>query len=633
MVVRATGIIVILCIMFAWPGAAQSDTTYLREVQVYGMPVTSHAVGARVDKLEAGSLGTLSDKLSADVPLYLKSYGNNQLSTISIRGTTASQTAVLWNGININSPTLGQSDLALIPLFLFDELSVRYGASSASYGSDAIGGSILLGQRPPSFSRKTVISLDQQVASFGRIDTGVKAAWGGNRWQFSTKALQTYLKNDFPYTSPAVGHPKTQNNASVRNYGLDQQIQYQINSRQYIAVEGMYTDNHRHIQPPVTNDDSHDVLNDRNTRASVKYHNVMTTGVLTATAAYVYNDEDYVNGTTETNRSDQFVVQGNFDQDYGSRLNVRYGISYARYHATSTNFDDNLVEYRFDGFVSSRYLLSRRWLLNLDLRQALYDGRYAPFSPALGTEWIIIDNAANRLSLRGQVARAYRVPTLNDRYWIPGGNPELKPEDAWQVETGLNWKRTVDRLNLEADLTAYRAWVNDMILWRPTGNFWSPVNLQAADLYGIEASTKANLRFEDWSLHGSVQYAFTKSLNRTALGAGSTSVVDKQLPYVPLHSVRVGLSGSYQKWTLFVNGDYTSKRFTSLDNTSTFVLDPFFLMDAGVSRTARISNFDLELSVLVRNIFDVYYETLLNHAMPGTNVGVRANVKWNSIRN
>src|SRR6187402_1862581 len=148
--VQATGLTCLLCIAGVWNSVAQSDTTYLREVRVYGLPVTSHAVGAKIDQLDAGGLGNLSDKLSSDVPLYLKSYGNNQLSTISIRGTTASQTAVLWNGININSPTLGQSDLALLPLYLFDQLSVRYGGSSALYGSDAIGGSILLGQQPPS---------------------------------------------------------------------------------------------------------------------------------------------------------------------------------------------------------------------------------------------------------------------------------------------------------------------------------------------------------------------------------------------------------------------------------------------------------------------------------------------------
>jgi len=621
MIARAVALV---CTLFVLVGTstAQTDTTYLKEVQVYGLPVTSHAVGAKVDQLLAGGIGTLSDKLGAEIPLYLKSYGNNQLSTISIRGTTASQTAVLWNGININLPTIGQTDLAIIPLYLFDELSVRYGGSSALYGSDAIGGSILLGQKRPVFAKKTTLMLDQQVASFGRFDTGIKASWGGNRWQFSTKAIHTYLENDFPYHSPAVGHEKRQNNASVRNYGIDQQIQYQINDHQYIGFEAMYTDNHRHVQPPVTNNDSHEVLDDRNTRVSLKYHNQMARGILTVTTAYVLNDEDYIDGTTSTNRSDQFVLQTGFDRDYGTRLNIRYGVSYARYHGESTSFDDNLVEYRFDGYVSSRYLLSNRWLLNLDLRQALYDGRYAPFSPSFGTEYVLVDQDKQKFSVRGQASRAYRVPTLNDRYWIPGGNPSLKPEDALQVEMGAHWKRTINAFGVQSNVTAYRGWVSEMIVWRPTGNFWSPQNLQEVDLYGVEASFGGNWTKGATSVKTSVQYAFTKSINKAAINPADGWTVGKQLPYVPMHNLRANVFAGYKDWALNVNCDFTARRYTTLDNISMYSLDPFFLANAGISRRMKWRKLSAEIGVQVRNIFNVYYEMLENHAMPGRSVGV-----------
>ena len=101
--------------------AQVGDTTYLQEVRVYGIPVTAYATGSKVEKLSNESeVMTVSDKLINETAFYLKTYGNNQLSTISLRGTTASQTAVLWNGININSPTLGQTDFSLLPFFLFD---------------------------------------------------------------------------------------------------------------------------------------------------------------------------------------------------------------------------------------------------------------------------------------------------------------------------------------------------------------------------------------------------------------------------------------------------------------------------------------------------------------------------------
>lgn len=66
------------------------------------------------------------------------------VSSPSFRGTTASQTAVLWNGININSQTTGQTDFNTINTRGFDQIVVKPGGSGVEDGSNAIGGSIYL---------------------------------------------------------------------------------------------------------------------------------------------------------------------------------------------------------------------------------------------------------------------------------------------------------------------------------------------------------------------------------------------------------------------------------------------------------------------------------------------------------
>ena len=81
-----------------------------------------------------------------------------------------------------------------------------------------------------------------------------------------------------------------------------------------------------------------------------------------------------------------------------------------------------------------------------------------------------------------------------------------------------------------------------------------------------------------------------------------------------------------------MNGDFTGVRYTTLDNVASYSLDPFFLMDVGLSHPIKWSRLAMEFSAQVRNIFNVYYETLSNHAMPGTNVAVRLNVKWSSLK-
>ena len=65
------------------------------------------------------------------------------LSSISFRGTGASHTAVLWNGINVNQPTIGQSDFSLFPVLAFNKVKVVYGSSSSKFGADVPSGSMV----------------------------------------------------------------------------------------------------------------------------------------------------------------------------------------------------------------------------------------------------------------------------------------------------------------------------------------------------------------------------------------------------------------------------------------------------------------------------------------------------------
>jgi iron complex outermembrane receptor protein len=56
--------------------------------------------------------GLLTNSLNYNTVLYLKEYVLDVVYSC-FRGTTSSQTAVIWNGININSQMNGSTDLIL----------------------------------------------------------------------------------------------------------------------------------------------------------------------------------------------------------------------------------------------------------------------------------------------------------------------------------------------------------------------------------------------------------------------------------------------------------------------------------------------------------------------------------------
>ena len=55
---------------------------------------------------------SLADMLAHNSPVYIKSHGRGTAATVSLRGTGASHTQVMWNGMSMNSPLFGMMDLS-----------------------------------------------------------------------------------------------------------------------------------------------------------------------------------------------------------------------------------------------------------------------------------------------------------------------------------------------------------------------------------------------------------------------------------------------------------------------------------------------------------------------------------------
>src|SRR5690554_6305300 len=128
---------------------AQLDSIQkLDEVLLSDVKLKRYASGFKVtvikDSVLTKSPWSLTDLLRYNSNIYFKENGYGMVSSPSFRGTNASQTAVVWNGININSQLTGQTDFnTLIPLH-YDNIVVRSGGGSVQYGSGAVGGSVLL---------------------------------------------------------------------------------------------------------------------------------------------------------------------------------------------------------------------------------------------------------------------------------------------------------------------------------------------------------------------------------------------------------------------------------------------------------------------------------------------------------
>ena len=91
---------------------------------------------------------SMADVLTFNTAIFIKQYGRATLSTVAFRGTAASHTQVMWNGMRINSPMLGMTDFSMIPSYFVDDATLLHGTSSLNVGGGGRGVAITLATKP-----------------------------------------------------------------------------------------------------------------------------------------------------------------------------------------------------------------------------------------------------------------------------------------------------------------------------------------------------------------------------------------------------------------------------------------------------------------------------------------------------
>ena len=231
---------------------------------------------------------------------------------------------------------------------------------------------------------------------------------------------------------------------------------------------------------------------------------------------------------------------------------------------------------------------------------------------------------AGNVMLRASVSRNYRFPSLNDLYFLPGGNPDLRSEHGFTYDCGASFDiGKAGVFSLDGSLSWFDSYIDDWIIWLPTTKgFFSPRNVKEVHAYGIEA--KANLAVaprRDWQIDLNGSYSWTPSVNRGEKMSPADQSVGKQLPYVPRHSASVTGRLSWRSWSFLYKWAYYSERFTMSSNDYTLSghLPPYFMSNISLEKNLSFKPLDLQLKVAVNNLFDEEYLSVLSRPMPGIN--------------
>lgn len=605
------------------------DTVVLDEVVSYGH-LQKFQSGAKIEQLSTGQLsrvqdGSLEALLSRSLPIAFKTDAGG-LSTIRIRGTGSSHTSVNFGGIDLNSLTLGQSNFSNVPVYLFDEIGVQFGSASSVNGSGSIGGAIHLGLRKH-WTHGFRAEARLAHGSFGEQLYGTKLFAGNGRFESVTRAFYYFKTNDFPFLNTTYRDFENgvfevedrQRNASVERYGVLQELNYRFQSGEYLFadvwLEHDWRLNQQNMQTNLNNPDYRESYKDRHLRIWAGYKNRRNPLKFEINGGYVFDDAVNNGNSIDTIRTERLVAEAFIEHDLRSNAGYKIGAKAARIRPMVYAYNNTIdYENRVDVYASYYRRLFNRLQLTLNLRQGFVTDYKVPFTPSLGINVLSLSRETYVLNFTGSVSRSYRVPTFNDRFWVPGGNPNLDPEQGSSYELGSKWSYCTGDVSGNIKLNAFLMQIDNWILWKNGGSYWYAENVQKVESKGLELMTDWNYRLFGLEISTGLNYSYTSTQRLESLN--QTNALNRQLEYVPLHSGNAFHTTKWKRLAVTIDGSYTGEQYTDEENHN--ILDPYVLLNLVAEyRLEPDASNRILFSGSVNNLLNTSYQSSWGYAMPG----------------
>ncbi len=607
------------------------DTIQLEEIVSYGK-LKKYQSGAKIEKIpdyqfKLGQDGNLEQLLSRTLPISLKTDAGG-LSTIRIRGTAPSHTSVNFGGIDINSLTLGQSNMSVVPMYLFDEVGVQFGSSSSVNGSGSIGGAIHLGLKN-NWTNGFKAEARAALGSFGEQLYGTKLFLGNGKFESVTRAYYYYKTNDFSFTNPNYRDfenqvfeiEDTQHNANVENMGLLQEFNYKFAENNFFVFRAWLEENDRlnqqNMQTNLSQPDFKEKYNDKHVRLWAEYKNQTKPFQYQLSGGYVFDNSVFNSNSADSIQTQSFIGEAFAEHDYSKNGSYKIGAKATRiYPKVYTYSNDLKFEDRIDFYASYYHRFFNKLTASVNLRQGFVTDYKVPFTPAVGLNFLAFSKEKYVLNFSGNMAKSYRVPTFNDRFWIPGGNPGLKPEKGTNYELGAKFSYCDEDFSGNIKVNTFYMNIDDWILWKNGGSFWYAQNVQNVESKGFEIMTDINYKLWILETISGINYSYTSTQRIESLS--STNALFRQLEYVPKHSWNFFSTSTYKNLDFTIDGNYTGEQFT--DEEVSNILNAYFLLNFSAGYRLKLDNTNnFKITGMINNLLNADYQANWGYAMPGIN--------------
>lgn len=366
---------------------------------------------------------SIPDYLSLDSSVDLEQRGPQGIQgDLSIRGGTFAQSLVLLNGIRLNDPQSGHHDMDIpLPVDAISQLQVLGGSGSTQYGSDAVSGVLNILTQPP---EALEVRLRGALGNYGINEESGSVSAGnhtiGEQLVFE-RDLSTGFEDDREYRdlslasishiSSSLGFTDVLLALSDRPFGADN---FYGPYDSWERTRGWFASARQELG--------------KKTEVDFAFRRHTDLFVLLRDDPAFYTNHHAVEDW-------QGALRRTDDLPHAGQLH--YGMEIYEDSIMSNNLGVHARTVEA-GYLSWDVRSWKRFSFTAGVRDEIWGSFNNEFSPTVaGGYWL-----SARVKLRASASHAFRLPTYTDLYYSDPttlGNPNLKPERAWQYEGGVDW--------------------------------------------------------------------------------------------------------------------------------------------------------------------------------------------------
>ncbi len=594
------------------------DTVQLKNVEISVSRYDFAAQGKKIQTIDSLSLAqfrfsNISDVLSYNTPVHIKTYGPGGISSSTFRGGSAEQTAVLWNGFNLQNTMLGQTDLSLLPAMLFDDISLEYGGSSALWGSGAVGGSIHLNNKTL-FSKGFSARVNAGGGSFGTKNGSAVVVFSKDKLAVSTRLYANDSENDFEFKNPGSDIIRKQRNASYNARGWVQELRLKTGKNSVLDLNAWLSNSQRELPSLNQNTTNKSDQRDAAARFNAQWH-VYAKRLRSVTRAGAFFDRirysDSLAGISSNNLTRSLMVENENFYRWGNQHEALLGLSVLNTEAVSDSYSGRQGLNRISLFLGNKFVLAGGRLVSTISLRAEY---FSPSRLPVTGNWSAEYRISRGLTIGLNGAKVYRQPTLNELYWLPGGNPQLSPEQGYTAEGFVAFKRSLGRHVVSLTGAMFTRGINNWILWVPgeNGNP-SPHNLQKVWSRGTETNWQYAYRFKKGEIGFSALTSYVLSTVSETHQYNNASQ-GRQLIYTPRYAANGSFRVVYRHSSVVWLAQYNGYRFVTSDNSQW--LEPYHLSSLRFNQAFESTRMHFVLYAACNNVFNRSYTVMTARPMP-----------------